>query len=526
MNQKMEVLIPDIGDFEEVDVIEILVSKGDVVYLETPLLTLESDKATMDIPSPTAGKVNQICVSVGDKVGKGDKAFEIEELNTNEARSPDTRNNEFPQASKGEPSASTPPQKTIEIRVPDIGDFDEVDIVEILIAEGDIVEKEQPIVVLESDKATMDLPCPKKGLIQKVCVQLGDKVGEGDLLSVIAPLDEPIFTSEKNIVTTPSAQGPIPTATKQSIPKETNKNKNQVSHASPSVRKFARELGVDVMRVQGSGRKSRVLHSDVQAYVKKQIAIQDNKNHNLPNSNVIAEIDYSQFGGTEKIELTKIQKLTGENLHRSWITAPHVFQMDEADITDLERFRRSKLEEIMEKKIKLTLLAFIIKACANTLVKFPRFNSALNNDLASITHKKYVNIGFAVNTEKGLIVPVIKGADKKGVIEIAGEIQELAKKARENKITPPDLKGGNFTISNLGSISGTYFTPVINTPEVAILGVSPSKMTPVWKNGSFIPRLILPITLSYDHRVIDGVAGAEFTAYFTKILGDIRQALL
>ena len=529
----MDVLIPDIGDFEEVDVIEILVSVGDEISVETPLMTLESDKATMDIPSPASGTIGQILVSVGDKVSKGDKAFEIEELTTTE-NEPEEKDMAI--VDRETTDSATPPTstETTEIRVPDIGDFDEVDIIEILVKDGDEVKKEQTMVVLESDKATMDLPSPENGLVQKVCVELGDKVGEGDLVALIT-------------LSTPSEATNQPQASpKETIPETSNsigfedKNisykKEETSnvpetprllpHASPSVRKFARELGVDIKIVQGSGKKSRILHSDIREFVKENLTINVEEKRTFRNPPYLPEIDYSRFGDIDRIELTKVQRLTGESLHRSWITAPHVFQMDEADITELERFRRRKLEETIKKSTKLTLLAFIVNAAAKSLQKFPRFNSSLNSDLKSITQKKYVNIGIAVNTERGLIVPVIKEADKKGVLEIAENIQELAEKARTNKITPSDIEGGNFTISNLGGISGTNFTPVINIPEVAILGISPSKMSPVWLDGSFVPRLILPITLSYDHRVIDGVAGAQFTAYFTKILGDIRQALL
>ena len=529
----MDVLIPDIGDFEEVDVIEILVSAGDKISIETPLMTLESDKATMDIPSPASGTVGQILVSVGDKVSKGDKAFEIEELSTMENER-EEKNMAVVGRETTDSVALHTSAETTEIRVPDIGDFDEVDIIEILVKDGDEIKEEQTIVVLESDKATMDLPSPENGLVQKVCVRLGDKVGEGDLVALIS-------LSRQNETINQLQASP-----KETIPETSNSiesEENHISsikeetsnvpktsylppHASPSARKLARELGVDIKIVQGSGKKSRILHSDIREFVKENLTINDEEKKDLGKVPSLPEIDYSRFGDINRIELTKVQRLTGESLHRSWITAPHVFQMDEADITELERFRRRKLEETSKKKTKLTLLAFIVNAAAKSLQKFPRFNSSLNNDLKSITQKKYVNIGIAVNTERGLIVPVIKEADKKGVLEIAENIQELAEKARTNKITPSDIEGGNFTISNLGGISGTNFTPVINIPEVAILGISPSKMSPVWLDGSFVPRLILPITLSYDHRVIDGVAGAQFTAYFTKILGDIRQALL
>ncbi len=526
----MEVLVPDIGDFEEVDVIEILVSKGDHVSLETPLLTLESDKATMDIPAPITGKINEVLVSVGDKVNEGDKIFEIEEADRQQAPSSESDGHHVEEGNRTDlPGKVT--ENTIEVRVPDIGDFDEVDIIDILVSESEPIDIEEPIVTLESDKATMDLPSPKKGVINKICVLLGDKVGEGDLIAIITVRDEQPTSSPHQIPdTSPAAQklehGEVKEGSTDNRLRSTSENTSTIVHASPSVRKFARELGVEIAKIRGSGKKSRILHEDVQNYVKNQMRKKEEGDKNFFKIAETPEIDYSQFGETEQIELNKIQKLTGQNLHRSWITAPHVFQMDEADITELERFRRSKLDQIGNKKIKLTLLAFIVKACANTLNRFPRFNSSLNRDGASLTQKKYINIGIAVNTSKGLIVPVIRNVEKKGIIEIAGEIQELASKARDNKISPKELQGGTFTISNLGSLSGTSFTPVINVPEVAILGVSPSRMSPVWDNGTFVPRLMLPITLSYDHRVIDGVAGAQFTSYFTEILGDIRQALM
>ena len=443
-----EVLIPDIGDFDEVDVIEILVSIGDEVLEETPLMTLESDKATMDIPSPASGKINKILIAVGDKVSKDRKVFEIE-VNSEKITETDEKNLDADKTAKYQSSDDT----SVEIRVPDIGDFDQVDVVDVLVREGAQIQKEQPIITLESDKATMDLPSPVEGVVLKLSVQIGDKVGEGDVISVLD------ISGNKENILPPREVAPTISKEKKErdnsnrtsdVPFLTEETSNNIAHASPSVRKFARELGVDITKLKGSGNNFRILHSDVQKYVKEQMSIDKNRTNQFFEISPNPEIDYSQFGEVEQLELTKIQHLTGRNLHRSWITAPHVFQMDEADITELERFRHSKIDEMGERNVKLTLLSFIMKACASALIRFPKFNSSLNNDRKSLTLKKYINIGFAVNTDRGLVVPVIKNIEKKGLVEIATEIQELAQKARDKQLAPGDMQGGTFTVSSLG----------------------------------------------------------------------------
>lgn len=551
-----EVRVPDIGDFDVVDVIDILVSPGDTVAPEDPLITLESDKATMDVPAPAAGRVKDIHVTVGDQVGEGALIVTLE----SDASGSEAAGAAIPPSTPAEaastaaqPAAAAPeppaaPSKTldatspaapaeagpVEVRVPDIGDFDEVDVIDILVATGTEVAAEDPLITLESDKATMDVPAPVAGRVESLAVAVGDKVSEGDLIVVLRSAESATGTTEQ----TPARQPPAVQAEPATAPagaaepaaaeapQSTAKPRSSKAHASPAIRKFARELGVDISLVKGSGQKGRILKPDVQAHVKD--VMQGTRGHAggglaLP---AAPDIDFSKFGEVETTPLNKIRRLTGQNLHRSWVTVPHVFQMDEADITELEAFRKSKADEAEAKGTKLTLLAFLVKACVVALKKFPDFNASLTPDGESLVHKKYFHIGVAVNTDHGLVVPVIRDVDKKGLYELALEIRELSGKARERKITPAEMQGACFTISSLGGVGGTHFTPIINMPEVAILGVSPSRMQPVWKDDQFEPRLMLPFTLSYDHRVIDGVAGAQFTRYLTTVLGDIRHILL
>ncbi len=555
---EVQIKVPDIGDFDLVDVIDVLVSPGDTVAEEDPLITLESDKATMDIPAPQAGEIVTVHVKVGDQIGEGAL---IVTLNAGAAQTPESEK-KTPAPSAAEPAAAasdtapataasadtetadTAPEReqpapsspepttatSIEIRVPDIGDFDDVDVIDILVAVGDSVAVEDPLLTLESDKATMDIPAPVAGVVSSIDTQVGDKVSEGDLIVTLKAAAE---TSDAPAPKAPAAAGVDAPSTPVSLPKAPAQASEasvtahpSKAYASPSIRKFARELGVDITLVKGSGAKQRILKSDVQAHVKEVMQGtrgQAGSGFGLP---AAPAIDFSKFGSIETTPLNKIKKLTGQNLHRSWITVPHVFQMDEADITELEAFRRSKADEAAEKGAKLTLLTFLVKACVVALKKFPDFNASLSPDGESLIYKKYFHMGIAVNTERGLMVPVIRDVDKKGLYELALEVRELSLKARDKKITPAEMQGACFTISSLGGVGGTAFTPIINMPEVAILGVSPAAMKPVWRSGEFVPRLMLPFTLSYDHRVIDGVAAAQFTRYLTTVLGDIRHILL
>ena len=544
MSEQTKVLVPDIGDFDEVDVIELLVEVGTTVAVEDPLVTLESDKATMDIPAPFAGVVESISVSVGDKVAEGSL---LVVLQTAEMAATDVVNEEAsrpkepppPEKPSAPPEVNAEPTPTtaatisntnaepIEVMIPDIGDFEEVDVIDIIVAPGAQVEAEESLITLESDKATMDIPAPVAGEVLSINVGLGDKVSEGHIFAVIKPTNAapaPAVPAPQNeqvlpqdVVNEPAEPTPTPEPSSQKA-KPSNTAK---VYASPSVRKFARELGVSLDEVSGSGRKGRILKSDVKGFVKANIGRGDGLR--------IAkgpDIDFSKFGEIETVALSKIRRLTGENLHRSWVTVPHVTQFDEADITELEDFRQSQLEKAAESGTKLTLLAFLMKACVTVLNKFPDFNASLSPDGQNLIRKKYFNIGMAVNTDAGLLVPVIKNVDQKGLHAIAREIRELALKARDKKIAPTEMQGACFTLSNLGGIAGTGFTPIVNPPEVAILGISPAVMKPVYIDGEFQPRLMLPLSLSYDHRVIDGVAGAMFTRELSNVLNDIRQILL
>ena len=532
-----KIFCPDIGDFEEVDVIDVLVKEGETINIETPIITLESDKATMDVPSDKIGKVISVHVSVGDKISKGSELITLElekkEISGNKSNA---RDDELIPLE----------EQTVEvkpIKVPEIGDFEEVDVIEILVKSGDAIKKDAAIITLESDKATMDLPSPISGRIDQVLVSVGDKVSKDDTVALI--IEEQVDVSREHNESIPSSeleQQP----NKSELGKLPNKNESQIniddsleavqntnkqatlepiieqttraSFASPSIRKFARELGVEINRVKGTGPKNRILKEDVKARL--QVSKSETKLETIDKKVL------QKFGAFEERSLTKIQLLTGKNLHASWTNIPHVFQMDEIDVTELERFRKEKALDLKKHNIKLTLLAFIIKASTTTLQEFPRFNSSLIEEGNKIAVKKYHNIGFATNTADGLLVPVIKDTDKKGVVEIAQEISALAELAKTKNLKINQMEGGCFTVSNLGAIAGNFFTPIINPNEVAILGISPIKIKPIWKNGGFIPRQILPITLSYDHRVIDGVAGATFTKYFGEILSDIRTAIL
>ncbi len=431
--------------------------------------------------------------------------------------------------------------KQQDILLPDIGDFDTVDVIEIAVNEGDKVAKEDTLLTLESDKATMDIPSPSAGIIQSIKVSVGDKVAEGTLIAVIESADEQ--AQDKNETTTtvetveqpPNAANEPPAPTQESprpAPQvlETSEvvgaSQSARAHASPSIRRFARELGVDLGLVYGTGPKGRILKEDVKAFTKSILT--SNKltpagGFAMPET---PPVDFSKFGDIETIPLSRIKRLGGQSLHRSWITVPHVTQFDEADITELEEFRKSKIDSAEKQGVKLTLLAFLVKAVVDALQQYPEFNSSLSTDGEHIILKQYFHIGVAVNTDDGLVVPVVRDADKKGLFDIASEIAELGDKARAGNISPRDIQGGCFTISSLGGIGGQHFTPIINIPEVAILGVSRAAMKPVYANGEFVPRLMMPFALSYDHRVIDGVAGAQFTRFLSTVLNDIRHILL
>ena len=522
------VVVPDIGDFKEVEVIEVLVKPGDAVSKEQSLITLESDKATMEIPSPNAGVVKEIKLKVGDKVSKGSPILVLEEKGNGET-APEEKLMPPPAPAKTEPPRQTGAAMTVP--VPDIGDFKEVEVIEVLVKAGDTVAKEQSLITLESDKATMEIPSPAAGVVKDVKVKVGDKISKGSPILVLDSKDAPAKAAA------PETQSPRPQPAKPApaaappVPRAPHDETAAKPHASPSVRKFARELGVDLTRVQGSGPKGRILHTDVQAFVKtviqqKSPAVAKGGGQLPFNLPAWPDVDFAKFGPVETKPLSRIQKLSGPYLHRNWISIPHITQFDEADITDLEAFRKAQTVETEKKGFKLTMLAFMIKACVTGLKAFPQFNSSLDKSGESLIIKKYYHVGVAVDTPGGLVVPVVRDADRKGVFDIAQELGEISKNARDGKLKPADMQGGTFSISSLGGIGGTAFTPIINAPEVAILGVSRSAMRPVWNGKEFAPRLMLPLSLSYDHRAIDGATAARFSAFLVSVLSDIRKLIL
>jgi len=529
-----EVTVPDIGDFKDVEVIEVLVKPGDAIAAEQSLITVESDKATMEIPAPGAGVVKELRIKVGDKVSQGSLLLVLEESGAAApAPKPAPARAAAPAPAAAPAAASSEPMT---VKVPDIGDFKDIEVIEVLVKPGDTVSKEQSLITLESDKATMEIPSPAAGVVQEIRIKTGDKVSEGAAILVLKA-----GAGEAAAPVAPAAPAPavaaaaVVAATLPPVPMEPREATHAKPHASPSVRKFARELGVDLGRVKGGGPKGRILHGDVQTYVKGALAAAPAaapaaaaaRGGALPfNLPAWPDVDFAKFGPVEVKPFSRLQKLSGPNLHRNWVSIPHVTQFDEADITDLEAFRKSNTAETEKQGFKLTMLAFLIKACVTALRQHPNFNASLDRGGESLVVKKYYNIGVAVDTPEGLVVPVVRDADRKGVFEVARELGEISRLARDKKLKPGDMQGGTFSISSLGGIGGTAFTPIINAPEVAILGVSKSSLRPVWTGKEFAPRLMLPLSLSYDHRVIDGAAAARFTAYLASVLGDIRRTLL
>lgn len=559
MTDIIEVVVPDIGDFDAVDVIELLVGPGDRVSIEDPLVTLESDKATMEIPSPAEGEVAEMKVAVGDQVAQGAVILTLRTAGAAATPAADTSGGpdaasgpepgedtdaEAPAPAAAEPAtapaASDAPATgavdNLEVRVPDIGDFDAVEVIEILVGVNDTVRAEDSIITLESDKATMEIPAPASGTVQAIAVRLGDMVSEGDLLMNLAAAGDTDDTARAPAGSAPVETQPAVLANEPAEAPAANgggqapgQAMSTTAYAGPSVRRFARELGVDLDRVSGSGRKGRILEEDVKGFVKQSLSTGGTgpapaAGAALPT--LKSDLDFSKYGATRTSPLSRIRRLSGQNLHASWVGIPHVTQFDEADITELEAFRKSQRESMAARDIKLTPVAFVIKACAAALGEFPEFNASLAGDGEQLILKEYCNIGFAVDTPDGLLVPVIRDVPAKGVADIAAEVQALSEKARNKRLGPADMQGGCFTITSLGGIGGTAFTPIINPPEVAILGLSRARMKPVWDGESFQPRLMLPLSLSYDHRVIDGVAGARFTSYLAAVLADLRLLVM
>jgi pyruvate dehydrogenase E2 component (dihydrolipoamide acetyltransferase) len=483
----------------------------------------------MEIPSPEAGVVKELKVKTGDKVSQG---MPILVLDAEKTKPQPQEKPKPPQGSKAQ---------ALTVPVPDIGDFKEVEVIEILVKPGDSVTKEQSLITLESDKATMEIPSPAAGVVQAIKVKVGDKVSKGSPIAVLdaeggiaggAPAAPPRAEKAEPPRPVPTPAPAAALAAPKPVPREPQEETGTKPHASPSVRKFARELGVDLTRVPATGPKGRVLHADVQAFVKgalsgKATSPSSKTGSSLPfNLPPWPEVDFAKFGPIESKPLSRIQKLSGPYLHRNWISIPHVTQFDEADITDLEAFRKAQTVETEKKGFKLTMLAFMIKACVTALRQYPQFNSSLDKSGENLIIKKYYHVGVAVDTPGGLVVPVVRDADRKGVFDIAHELADISKLARDSKLKPGDMQGGTFSISSLGGIGGTAFTPIINAPEVAILGVSRGALKPVWNGKEFAPRLMLPLALSYDHRVIDGATAARFSTYLVSVLSDIRKLVL
>ena len=536
--------VPDLGDASEVEVIELLVSVGQSVEENDSLLVLESDKAAMEIPAPMAGVVKSISVNLGDQVSTGSEMLSLEIA---ESGSPDSASEEEPAAATEstiqEPAAESakieeadsvpvaapgPTSQTIE--VPDLGSDDEVEIIEIHIKEKDAIEVDDVLITLESDKAAMDVPAPYAGVIESLLVAVGDKVKAGSQIAKIlasAPAAEQEAPAAKQEtvqqVETTASNKPALQQAVASAPVTSRNESSKKVYAGPAVRKIARELGVDLGQVKGSGAKSRILKEDVQEFVKRKINAPAGQSVSLA---TMADIDFSQFGEVEQVQRSKLHKLISTNMQRNWNSVPHVAQFNEIDVTDLEEFRAGLKGEAERRGVRLTFLPFLLKACAKALLEYPQFNVSLHSSGEYVIQKKYVHIGMAVATEAGLLVPVIKNVDQKTIWQLAEEVIELSSKAKDRKLKADDMQGACFTISSLGAIGGTGFIPIVNAPEVAILGVGKTDIKPVYIGGEFLPRKVLPITLAYDHKAVNGVDGGLFATYLGKLLGDVRHLAL
>ncbi|TWG38086.1 pyruvate dehydrogenase E2 component (dihydrolipoamide acetyltransferase) [Acidovorax delafieldii] len=554
----VNIQVPDIGDFDEVGVIELLVKVGDTVKAEQSLITVESDKASMEIPSSHAGVVKELKIALGDKVKQGSVIAVVESADAGAAAAPAAApapaaavSAPAPVAAPAPAPAAAAPAATgpVEVRVPDIGDFKDVAVIEMLVKVGDTIKVEQSLFTVESDKASMEIPSPAAGVLKELKVKIGDTVNIGDLVALLegtasaaapvaapvaaaAPAPAPVAAAAPAVAAAaPAASVPVP-AHQPGTPTA------GLPHASPSVRKFARELGVPIDEVKGTGPKGRITQDDVAAFTKQVMAGAVQTKAQAAKAPAAAsggsgvgldllpwpKVDFTKFGPVERKDLSRIKKISGANLHRNWVVIPHVTNHDDADITDLEAFRVQFNKENEKSGVKVTMLAFMIKAAVAALKKFPEFNSSLDGD--QLVMKNYFHIGFAADTPNGLVVPVIRDADKKGIVQISQEMGDLAKKARDGKLGPADMTGGCFSISSLGGIGGRYFTPIINAPEVAIMGVCKSSLEPKWDGKQFAPRLMLPLSLSWDHRVIDGAAAARFNVYFASLLADFRRIVM
>ncbi len=555
----VDIQVPDIGDFDEVGVIELLVKVGDTVKAEQSLITVESDKASMEIPSSHAGVVKELKVALGDKVKQGSVIAVVEAAGAAAAApaaaapAPAVAQAPAPVAAPVAAPAAAVAAGPVEVRVPDIGDFKDVAVIELLVKVGDTIALEQSLFTVESDKASMEIPSPAAGVLKELKVKIGDTVNIGDLMAILegvastaapaaaAPAPAPTAAPVAAPTAAPAIAAAAPAAAVATVAAPAAHQPGAgtlgLPHASPSVRKFARELGVPLDEVKGTGPKGRITQDDIQSFTKQvmsgaaQTKAQAAKAPAASAGSGVGldllpwpKVDFTKFGPVERKDLSRIKKISGANLHRNWVVIPHVTNHDDADITDLEAFRVQFNKENEKSGVKVTMLAFMIKAAVAALKKFPEFNSSLDGD--QLVLKNYFHIGFAADTPNGLVVPVIRDADKKGIVQISQEMGDLAKKARDGKLGPADMTGGCFSISSLGGIGGRYFTPIINAPEVAIMGVCKSSIEPKWDGKQFAPRLILPLSLSWDHRVIDGAAAARFNVYFASLLADFRRIVM
>ena len=543
MSTIKEIKVPNIGDFGDVEIIEILVKPSDLLKAEDPLITLESDKATIDVPCPEDGRVDELLVKVGDHVSEGTSILTLQSAGASQSSVKEAAEDSVPPvaASSSDPAPvlAKAASASVEVIVPDIGDFQDVEIIEIFVKPGDTVKVEDPLITLESDKATMEVPSSDAGTVETILVKVGDRISTGTAVVRLG-------TSGRGAVpSAPAASNPevgkvdsapvdptqVPAASLAAEPSKIDEVAFRKAHASPSIRKFARELGVDLSKLSGSGRKNRIIKEDVQNYVKQAVtktesgttAVLAASGGGIP---MMPEVDFSKFGEIETQDLPRIKKISGKNLHRVWLNIPAVTHHDEVDITNLENFRKELKEEAAKQGVRITLLAFIMKALVGNLKQFPAFNSSLTPNGERLILKKYFHIGIAVDTPNGLVVPVIRDVDQKSVYDIAHDLGEMSVKARDGKLKSQDMQGGSMTISSLGGIGGTAFTPLVNAPEVAILGLTRSRMQPVWDGKVFVPRLMQPVDVSYDHRVIDGAEAARFVASLGKYLTDIRRVLL
>lgn len=529
----VEVNVPDIGS-DEVNVTEIMVKVGDSVEVDQSIINVEGDKASMEVPAPIAGVVKEILINVGDKVSTGKLIMKFETASS------------APVASAAPAQTAAPVAATTsaikDVNVPDIGG-DEVNVTEIMVAVGDTVSEDQSLITVEGDKASMEVPAPFGGVVKEILVKSGDKVSTGSLIMRFEVAGAAPATATS--APAPQVASPAPAAQPAQSGNVSGLSQEQVvasagyAHATPVIRRLAREFGVNLDKVKGTGRKGRIVKEDIEAYVKTAVKAYESGATAQAAGNGVAngaglgllpwpKVDFSKFGEIEEVELSRINKISGANLHRNWVMIPHVTHFDKADITDLEAFRKEQnaLAEKQKLGVKITPVVFIMKAVAKALEAYPRFNSSITEDAQRLILKKYINIGVAVDTPNGLVVPVFKNVNKKGIIELSRELMEVSKKAREGKLTASDMQGGCFTISSLGGIGTTHFAPIVNAPEVAILGVSKSSMEPVWNGKEFAPRLILPMSLSFDHRVIDGADGARFISYIGAVLADLRRLIM